>query len=54
MLSIIFLVFALVLAVLAGALNPAEPWRGRLLCFSLACFFASEMVRTLPAVGGVR
>lgn len=43
MLSLILLVFAFVLFVVAGALNPAEPWRGRLLCFGLACLVAAEL-----------
>jgi len=50
MLSVILLVFALVLAILAGSLNPPEPWRGRLLCFALACFFAAEILRNVPVV----
>lgn len=50
MLSLIFLVFALVLAILAGFIQPAtaEPTRARLICFSLACFFAAELVRLVP------
>jgi len=40
MLSVILLVFALVLFILAGAVRftpTDEPWRGRLVCFGLAC-----------------
>lgn len=46
MLSLICLVFAFVLAVVAAFLTPApaEPWRGRLLCFALACFFLGEIL----------
>jgi hypothetical protein len=55
MLSLILLVFAFVLAVVAGLVNPAtEPWRWRLFCFSLACFFLAELINRVPAlhVGG--
>jgi hypothetical protein len=46
MLSLILLVFALVLFVLAGLINPAnEPWRTRLVCFGLACLAGAEIVR---------
>lgn len=48
MLSIILIVFALVLAILAGASNPPEVWRGRLICFALACFFAAELLKNVP------
>jgi hypothetical protein len=48
MLVVLFLAFALVLAVLAAVVSPSEPWRGRLLCFSLACFFAAELTKTIP------
>ncbi len=44
MLSLILLVFALVLAVIAGALNQPDPWRGRLLCFAIACMAGAEIV----------
>ncbi len=53
MLSLIFLVASFVLAVLAGTFSPpAEPWRWsyRLLCFALACFFLSELIRVVPNV----
>lgn len=42
MLSLILLVFALVLFVVSGILNPAvEPWRTRICCFGLACLAAA-------------
>lgn len=45
MLSLILLVFALVLFLLAGAANsPADPWRTRLVCFGLACIAGAEIV----------
>ena len=46
MLSIILLVFALVLFILAGFLNQPEPsvWRGRLVCLGLACLAGSELL----------
>lgn len=37
MFSLILLVFALVLASIAGFLDDPNPWRGRLLCFAVAC-----------------
>jgi hypothetical protein len=50
MLSLILLVFALVLFVIAGFLNPPnEPWRSKLVCFGLACLAGAEIaVRAAP------
>lgn len=49
MLSLILLVFALVLFVVAAFVNPApEPWRNRLICFGLACWVGAEIVRNAP------
>lgn len=49
MLYIILLVFAFVLFVLAGAIRPeAEPWRGRLVCFGLACLALAMLVAKVP------
>jgi ABC-type transport system involved in multi-copper enzyme maturation permease subunit len=49
MLSLILLVFALVLFIVAGFVNPVDPWRGKLLCFGLACFVGAEIVvRSAP------
>jgi hypothetical protein len=50
MLSLILLVFALVLFVIAGFVNPAEPWRGRLLCFGLACLAGAELAGRVPVL----
>lgn len=45
MLSLILYVFALVLFILAGFLNPPnEPWRSKLVCFGLACIAGAEIV----------
>jgi hypothetical protein len=44
MLSLILLVFALVLFLIAAFVNPVEPWRGKLLCFGLACMAGAELV----------
>ena len=44
MLSLILLVFALVLFIIAGFVNPVDPWRGKLLCFGLACLAGAELV----------
>ncbi len=38
-LYVILLVFALVFAICAGSI--AEPWRWRLLCYSVACLAAA-------------
>ena len=46
MLSLILLVFALVLFIIAALVNPVDPWRGRLLCYGLACWVGAEIVRT--------
>ncbi len=43
MLSLILLVFALVLFLLAAWVNPPEPWRGRLACLGLASLAGSEL-----------
>lgn len=50
MLSLILLVFAFVLAVVAGITGPAftsptSPWPWRLLCYGLACYFLSDILR---------
>jgi hypothetical protein len=51
MLSLILMVFAFVLAVVAGLLGPPyDPWRSRLLCFALACFFLAEILQRTPAI----
>jgi hypothetical protein len=44
MFATILLVFALVLFIIAGMVNPIEPWRGRLLCFGLACWVGASLV----------
>ena len=48
MISLILLVFALVLAIIASVVNPVEPWRGRLGCLALACYFGSELAKAIP------
>jgi len=45
MLSTIALVFALVLFIVAGAWTTGEPWRNRLVCFGLACWVGSELLK---------
>jgi len=56
MISLILLVFALVLFILAGlfALPATEPWRAwaRVFCFGLACWVASELISRGPALLG--
>lgn len=44
MLSLILLVFALVLFLVAAFVNPVDPWRGKLLCLGLACMAGAEIV----------
>lgn len=52
MLSLILLVFAFVLLMIAGLVAPSvEPWRSKLACFGLACWVLAELVRTVPVVG---
>lgn len=48
MLSLVLLVFALVLFVVGAAVNPVDPWRGRLLCLGLACMAGAEIVSRVP------
>ena len=58
MLSLIFMVFALVLFILAGlsAIPSTEPWRSwaRVVCFGLACWVAYELIARGPALLGGR
>jgi len=47
MLSLILLIFAFVLAVVAGVVAPSPspaPWGWRLLCFSIAAYFLAEIL----------
>ncbi len=53
MLSLILLVFAFVLAVVAGITGPAlsspnSPWPWRLLCYGLACYFLADILGRAP------
>ena len=49
---LILLVFAFVMAVISGFLNPAPTpvWPWRMMCWSWACFFLADLVRVLPAI----
>jgi hypothetical protein len=52
MVSMILLMFALVLFVLSGFLNPAvEPWRWRLACLGLACLAGADLMARVA--GGI-
>jgi hypothetical protein len=51
MLSLILLIFALVLFCIAAAVQPAEPWRGKLCCIAFACWVAAEVVTRIPGLG---
>jgi len=48
MLNVILLVFAFVLAVVAGVLGapnpPANPWSWRMACWAAACYFLAEIL----------
>ena len=49
MLSLILLVFAFVLFVVAAFLAPPEhPWKGRLALFGLACAALAEILTRVP------
>lgn len=50
MLSLILLVFALVLFIVAGVVMtpPENPWRNRLVCFGLACWVGAELLTKTP------
>ena len=53
MLSLILLVFAFVLAVVAaltgpGCAPPGSPWPWRLMCASLACYFLFQIFEAAP------
>ena len=44
MLSLILMVFALVLFVVAGFVNLVDPWRNRLVCLGLACWVGAAII----------
>lgn len=50
MISLILLVFAFVLSVVAGITGPGSPptapWPWRLLCYALACYFLAELLKS--------
>jgi 1,4-dihydroxy-2-naphthoate octaprenyltransferase len=48
MLSLILLVFALVLFLIAAASNPPEPWRWRFGWLGLACFIGAILFKAGP------
>ncbi len=50
MLSLILLVFALVLFILAG-FAVEEPWRGKLICAGLACMAGAELAGRILKLG---
>jgi hypothetical protein len=55
MLSLILLVFALVLFILAGAIRftaTDEPWRGRIVCWGLACAVGAALNAFWPVLKG--
>lgn len=51
MLSLILLIFAFVLFMIAAFVSPVDPWRGRLMCLGLGCWTLAEILgRTLPSL----
>jgi hypothetical protein len=50
MLSLILLVFALVLFIISAFVNPVDPWRGRLVCFGLACAVGAALAAFGPGL----
>jgi hypothetical protein len=51
MFSLILLVFAFVLFVLSGAVNPPEnPWRTRMVCFGWACVALAMILEKTPVL----
>jgi hypothetical protein len=55
MFSLILIVFAFVLAVVAGIMGPAytspnSPWPWRLLCWGIACYFLADILRVGPTL----
>lgn len=51
MLSLILMVFAFVLFVIAGCFAIPDPWKNRLVCFGLGCWVLSEILGKVPRVG---
>lgn len=46
MISLILLVFAFVLFIVAGVYSaPEPPWRSRLVCFGLGCWVLAEILK---------
>jgi hypothetical protein len=54
MLSLMLLIAAFVLFLIAALAYPAEPWRGKLTCIAFACWVAAEIVFRIPGIGAVR
>ncbi len=51
MLTLILLVFAFVLMVVAAMLAPPEhPWKGRLALFGFACWVLAEILVRVPSL----
>lgn len=48
LISLILLVFAFVLFVVAAFLVPEHPWKGKLGLLGLACWVLAELLRGLP------
>jgi hypothetical protein len=46
----LLLCFAFVLFVVAGMKPETEPWRGRFVCYGLACAIAAEIIRLIPSL----
>jgi hypothetical protein len=54
MVSLILLIGAFVLFLIAAYAYPAEPTRSKLCCIAFACWVAAEIVLRIPGIGAVR
>lgn len=48
--SLILLVFAFVLLLVAALIGAAAPWRDKLACMGLACWVLAEILGKVPLV----
>jgi hypothetical protein len=48
--SLILLVGALVLFIIASQVNPVEPSRSKLCCLAFACWVGAEIVARIPQI----
>jgi hypothetical protein len=48
--SLILLIGAFVLFIIAAQVNPAEPSRSKLCCIAFACWVGAELVSRIPQI----